>query len=108
MGMVVQYRLCWQRHFVGPFRAAIARMGVTYDVLRAKMIHLLNHRERTAPLARHVFIAQIAKMLAQDRLPVAYQTKRIFHVCAQRQYRRTILKPIRQRHRIRHVAPRTT
>ncbi|MNZ91322.1 hypothetical protein D3C78_1103010 [compost metagenome] len=46
-------------------------------------------------------------MLTQHRLPAAYQTKRIFHVCAQRQHWRNIRKPIRQRYRIRHVAPRT-
>ena len=54
----------------------------------------------------HAVVTQIAKMLADNRLPAAHQAEGIFHLRAEAQHWRDILKSFRQRNGVRHITPR--
>ncbi len=76
-----------------------------HDTLRRKVINVLDQAQRITPLLLNAVIAEIAQMLANNRLFTTHQAEGIFQICAQTKHRRHVVKSWRQRHRIRHVTP---
>ena len=83
-------------------------MGVGNHPLRRKSVDLLHQAQRLPPLRLNALLVEIAKMLAEHRFVAAQQAERIFHIRAEGQQGRRIVKPRRQRQRVRHVAAGAT
>ena len=60
-----------------------------------KAINRLHQTPRLMPLLFYALIAEVAEVLTQYRLLSACQTKGIFHIGAEAQQRRHVVKPRR-------------
>ena len=95
MSMVMQDALNRQRQRGRPLRRTVARMRIADHQTGGKAINRLHQTPRLMPLLFYAFIAEVAEVLTHYRLLSARQTKGIFHIGAEAQQRRHVVKPRR-------------